>query len=171
MRRATDWLLLAVCACGDNVPCESGRAVALGTGDGVFEPMPLVLDISDNGQAGIPYLPLRTRIWGIPPGDPTNELSPGNPTTVIHAAVDPIGWRFDGTAMLGYGPVTDAGGCEGDDVGRLLRLTLTVEEGRAMVGLPVEFLVMVIGNNGATASADMTVTVGSYPVHDAGAVD
>ena len=167
-RHATEWLLLAVSACGDNVPCEltHGAAVALGTGDAVFEPMPPVLPVSSMLQA-IPYLPLRTRIWGIPPGDPTDELRIGNPATMVHADVEAVGWTFDGMATRGYRSAAAGEACSGDDIAAQLRLTVG-NAASIISDHEIHFAVTVVGDNGAGASTEMTVTVGSYAIHDAG---
>ena len=171
MRLATRYLLVAVCACGDNDPCApvKGSAVLLGAGIGQFESMPPVLDISDLGQAGYPFLPLRTRIWGIPPGDPTDPLTVGNPATTLDATADSLSWSFHGTLTLGYMPSAERDACHGDDLAGLLRVPIGgPKQAQEFAGQEVKLAVTVAGNDGTSASDAKAVIVGSYPGQDAG---
>src|SRR5438270_6796628 len=96
--------MLALAACGDSshtfsdapgpcwpLPSTSGGTVQAGTGDITFEPMPSVLQITQNGTQSDPYLEIHSRMMGMPPGDSQDALNPKNPHTKVTGVIDSLG--------------------------------------------------------------------------------
>lgn len=162
-------LLLAACgghasqspdAAGPCWPLDAmpGGQAELGTGDIAFAPMPAMLPIIRNASQSDPYLQIHSRIRGLPPGNPSDILDPGNPRTKVGARIDELGLTLgvECPASLGYVSSPEPGSF---DLIHSLRIGLGTLPPDQVAGKQVRITLEVVGSNGLYAQDMKLVTV------------
>jgi hypothetical protein len=168
--RGTLGVVLLLASCGDdgpgfdpNGPCwpleaTPGGQVEIGTGDITFEPMPDVLTIIKNASQSDPFLPVHSRIRGIPPGDSIDPFAPRNPRTKVAAVIEAAGLTLgvECPASLGYVPAPEP---DTFDLVHSLRLGFGLLPLDQFAGEQARVTVEVVGANGRYARAEKVVTL------------
>jgi hypothetical protein len=171
-------MLAAAVACSgctaqhDGGPCwpiaasHVGGQVTIGTGDVAFQAFGSVLPIV-TGQ-GLPLVEVQSRISGIPPGDPDNPFAPGNPKTLVTGTVD-TGYTIGAAcpATLGY-RASPAGPGLYDITGAIKVPVGDAQTTAQQAGHSIHLVLEVIGSDGAYAKDQHDVTLGPFPLVDAG---
>lgn len=164
-------VVLAGCSGGESMPdagpcwpitAKPGGAVEVGTGDIAFEPMPDVLPVTKNASQSDPFLPIHSRIRGMPPGNPDDPFDRANPRTKVSAAIPDLGLVLgvDCPASIGYveAPVDDA-----FDLLHSLRIGFGLRPLAEIHGKQAMITVEVVGSNGVYAKAEKLVLLDAPP--------
>ena len=161
-------------ACGNETepldapgPCwplqaRDGGEVEIGTGDIVFEPMPDVLSVVKNASQSDPFIPIHSRIRGMPPGDPEDPFDRRNPRTKVGVTIDELGLVLGVAcpASIGYIP---AGEPDTFDLVHSLRVGFGMNPVADANGKQARITVEVVGSNGLYARAEKLVTLDVPP--------
>jgi hypothetical protein len=165
-------LLLAGCdgggkAAPDAGPCwpltaEPGGEVEIGTGDIAFEPMPEILPVTRNASQSDPFLPIHSRIRGMPPGDPDDPFDRSNPRTKVSATIPDLGVTLgvDCPASIGY---VDAPVNGSFDLLHSLRIGFGARPLAEVHGKQALVTIEVVGSNGRYAKAEKLVVLDAPP--------
>jgi hypothetical protein len=144
------------------LPATPGGEVELGTGDIAFEPMPDVLAITKNASQSDPFLPIHSRIRGIPPGNSNDPFDRTNPRTKVSATIADLGLTLgvDCPASIGY---VDAPASGSYDLLHSLRIGLGLRPLAEVHGKQAMITVEVVGSNGLYAKAEKLVLLDAPP--------
>jgi hypothetical protein len=173
IRSALSLTLLASCGGGHAAPdarpdvptgpcwpldAMPGGQAELGTGDITFEAMPAMLPIVQNGSQSDPFLQIHSRIHGLPPGNPSDILDPGNPKTKVGATIDELGLTLgvECPASLGYVASPEAGAF---DLIHSLRVGFGTMPLDQLAGKQVRITLEVVGSNGLYAQDTKMATL------------
>jgi hypothetical protein len=164
-------LVLAGCSGKEGTPdagpcwplsATPGGEVELGTGDIAFEPMPDVLSITKNASQSDPFLPIHSRIRGMPPGDSNDPFDRANPRTKVSATIPDLGLTLgvECPASIGY---VDAPVDGSYDLLHSLRIGFGARPLAEVHGKQAMLTVEVVGSNGVYAKAEKLVLLDAPP--------